>query len=352
MDTTAGDIKRFSAIVSIESMERNEVKDCVENYNKLFEDNTTETIEKRKENYTKVVNAYYDLATSFYEMGWGQSWHFAPRHKWESFEASIVRHEQYLAHRIGLQKGMLALDVGCGIGGPARNIATFCDCRIVGLNNNAYQVERAKVLTRQRGLEHLCAFIKGDFMHIPAKDNTYDAIYVIEAACHAPNKTELFKELLRVLKPGKFLGSYEWVMTEQYDSTNERHNKAKLNIEHGNGLPHLETAKDVEDAVKKAGFQILEATDLVLDTTKNSPETPWHQPLSRTWEFSMNGLKRSKVGRWICNRAAATLETCRIAPAGTTAISSMLCQGAEGLVDGGRLGIFTPMFFVLAKKPE
>jgi sterol 24-C-methyltransferase len=41
------------------------------------------------------VNKYYDLATSFYEYGWGESFHFAHRYKWETLRESIVRHEHY-----------------------------------------------------------------------------------------------------------------------------------------------------------------------------------------------------------------------------------------------------------------
>lgn len=58
--------------------------------------------------------------TSFYEYGWGESFHFAPRWKWESLRESIKRHGQ-----LGLQKGQKVLDVGCGIGGPLREIARF-----------------------------------------------------------------------------------------------------------------------------------------------------------------------------------------------------------------------------------
>ena len=55
--------------------------------------------EGRKAGYTRMVNDYYDLATDFYEYGWGQSFHFAPRHTGESFEASLARHEFFLAAR-------------------------------------------------------------------------------------------------------------------------------------------------------------------------------------------------------------------------------------------------------------
>ena len=49
---------------------------------------------------------YYDLVTDFYEYGWGGSFHFAPRVPGESFEASLVRHERYLARVLGLKPGI------------------------------------------------------------------------------------------------------------------------------------------------------------------------------------------------------------------------------------------------------
>jgi sterol 24-C-methyltransferase len=56
----------------------------------------------------------------------------------EGFHAAIARHEHYLAYKIGIQKNMTVLDVGCGVGGPARQIAKFTGCKVVGLNNNDY----------------------------------------------------------------------------------------------------------------------------------------------------------------------------------------------------------------------
>lgn len=61
--------------------------------------------EERKANYTDMVNKYYDLATSFYEYGWGQSFHFAHRWKGESHNESIKRHEHYLALKLQLTAG-------------------------------------------------------------------------------------------------------------------------------------------------------------------------------------------------------------------------------------------------------
>jgi len=41
--------------------------------------------------------------------------------------------------KLGIQPGEVVLDVGCGVGGPAREMATFTECNVVGLNNNDYQ---------------------------------------------------------------------------------------------------------------------------------------------------------------------------------------------------------------------
>ena len=57
----------------------------------------------------KVVNSYYDLATDFYEYGWGQSFHFATSYKGEGFYQAIARHEHFLALRLGLKKDDLVL---------------------------------------------------------------------------------------------------------------------------------------------------------------------------------------------------------------------------------------------------
>ena len=73
----------------------------------------------------KVSDLYYDLATDFYEYGWGKSFHFAPRVPGENFKASLARHERFLAQSLGLKPGMVVADLGCGVGGPLLEIARF-----------------------------------------------------------------------------------------------------------------------------------------------------------------------------------------------------------------------------------
>jgi len=120
---------------------------------------------------------YYDGATELYEYGWARSFHFSRFYKGEAFAASLARHEHYLSAKMGLQPGMRVLDVGCGVGGPAREIARFSDTNVVGVNNNEFQLSRARKYTKEAGLEDQVTFVKGDFMKLVEQfgENSFDA---------------------------------------------------------------------------------------------------------------------------------------------------------------------------------
>jgi sterol 24-C-methyltransferase len=325
------------------SLPNDQVKNVVDEYHSFH----AGTVETRKANYTQMVNDYYDLVTDFYEFGWGQSFHFAPRFKGESFDASLARHEMYLASVLGLKHGMKALDVGCGIGGPMRTIARFSGASIVGVNNNDYQIKRGTRQNEQAHLADRCSFMKADFMKLPVPDKSYDAVYAIEATCHAPDKVKLFTELFRVMKEGAEFAGYEWCLTDKYIPGNAEHRAIKKGIEEGDALPDIWYMRDVIEALKQAGFEVVSSRDMA---PESDPETPWYLPLSGKW--SLTGFKHTTAGRWLTNKLVRVLETARVAPKGSTAVSSFLNAGADALVKGGETGIFTPMFFFHVRKPH
>ena len=144
-----------------------------------------------------IVLGYYDGATELYEYGWSQPFHFSRFYKGEAFLTSLSRHEHYLASQMVLRPGMLVLDVGCGVGGPAREIARFTDAKIIGLNNNDFQIGRGRSYVKQAGLENSVTFVKGDFMKLSEQfgENSFDAgrflprvfvsaIYKFYSLCH------------------------------------------------------------------------------------------------------------------------------------------------------------------------
>ena len=299
----------------------------------------------RKAQYEKLVNDYYDLSTQFYEFGWGPSFHFAPRRKGESLKDSIVRHEHFLADRLALKPDMHVLDIGCGIGGPTRNLTRYTGARFTGLNNNAYQVKRARELSRE--LQSRCDFVVGDFMQLSASPTQYDAAIAIESLPHAPDKTAAFREIFQILRPGAGFAGYDWCLTDRYDPSNPEHQEIKSKIMIGNGLPDIATETEVVTALREAGFDLLEARDLA---GESDPSTPWYRPL-QSGDFRLSSLTRSPLGRAITNVVLGVGEKLRLVPKGAKAVSTFLNAGADALVKGGETGVFTALYFFQARKP-
>ena len=216
---------------AVQEKKRNiEVNDFIDTYNNLHDDSKA-GLEGRNNSYTTLVNAYYELATLFYEWGWGQCFHFAYQLKGETFQTAIARHEYYLAGRLGVGQGEKLLDCGCGIGGPLRNIARFTRADVTGVTLNEYQVIRGNELTQAAGLSATARSVQADFMKLGEKfpEGHFDGVYAIEATCHAPDRTKIYSEILKVLKPGRYFACYEWCLTPQYDPANEGKKANKIN---------------------------------------------------------------------------------------------------------------------------
>jgi sterol 24-C-methyltransferase len=67
------------------------------------------------------------------------------------------------------------LDVGCGVGGPAREMVKFAGCHVTGLNINEYQVQRARLYAQKEGLADKLDFVQGDFMVIADTNQCHTA---------------------------------------------------------------------------------------------------------------------------------------------------------------------------------
>jgi len=319
----------------------------IDGYNDLH---NKEEADDRNDQYADLVDSYYDLATEFYEWGWGACFHFADRRGRETFAQSLLRHEYYLASRLALKAGDCVLDCGCGIGGPARNIARFTRAQVTGITINQFQVDRGNALCKQEGVSHLAKLVQGDFMNLPFKDSSFDGVYAIEATCHAPDRAKCYGEILRVLKPGATFACYEWCLTDAYDGS-ERHKKLKKDIEVGDGLPDLVHTSVCTKALADAGFDIVEARDCALDGLLDGGD-PWHTPLTPSWNpLSWPRFQFNPVMFFLMPRILTFLELIKLVPAGTSKTQVMLQAGGIGCADGGVTGAFTPMWLMVARKP-
>lgn len=338
----------FMRFLKQEKTRNIKVDEWIDKYNDLHDDKK-EGLDGRNSSYTTLVNSYYELATLFYEWGWGQSFHFAYQLKGESFKEAIARHEYFLAGRLGVNAGDKIIDVGCGIGGPMRNIARFTRANVTGVTLNEYQVIRGNELNKAQGLADTARSVQADFMKLPFDAESFDGAYAIEATCHAPRRQDVYGEIYRVLKPGQVFATYEWCLTPKYNAKDEEHRLIKKKIEEGDGLPDMATQEECVQALRDVGFEIVEARDMALDSVFGGD--PWWLPLHPSNNPFTFRFQMSPAGKFLMRNILWVLEGVWLVPSGTYKVEEMLQQGGWGCARGGYTGIFTPMWLMVARKP-
>ena len=178
-------------------------------------------------------------------------------------------------------------------------------------------------------------------MQVEAPDAFFDAAYSIEATCCAPDKEGVYREAFRLLKPGGCLAVYEYCLTDRFDPADPDHRRLRADMEYSGALPPIARPHEVDEAIRGAGFDLLEAGDLAAEAP---PGIPWYEPLVGSG-LSFASVRSSSAGRRLTHTTLWLLERLRIVPRGTTRVSSLLNLAAVSFAKAGRLGIFTPMYF-------
>ena len=300
--------------------------------------------------HTETVKEYYDICNELMVWGWGESLHFAPLSPDESVEDSKVRHQRLMIDKLELSEGMTVVDVGCGIGGPMRRVVSEAGVRVVGVNINEIQMDRARSLNSAAGLDHMVDYLVCSFMDMSAvADGTFDRGYAIESTCHAPDKAGAFAEIYRVLKPGALFWGQEMCLTDRFDPDDEGHQVMKQALMHGIALKGIATTGEVDRTLEAAGFELIEGMDRGAE--ENGSTTPWYEPLE-TWRLKLgSALQGVPVRRKTAIGGSRLAEALRILPKGSADVVRMLDQTASAYAAGGRSGIFTPLYCFLVRKP-
>ncbi len=158
----------------------------------------------------QTAKKYYDShdAHTFYCTVWGgEDLHLGIYRRPEDtiFKASRRTVERMASYSRNLKnKGSTAkvLDLGSGIGGTARHLARTCGCRVVALNLSESENNRHRKMNQEQGLDNLIEVVDGNFERIPYEDQTFDVVWSQDAFLHSPDRKQVLKEAVRVLKSG------------------------------------------------------------------------------------------------------------------------------------------------------
>ena len=310
-----------------------------------------EAVDSGDHDHAQLVKDYYDLYNEVMVWGWGESLHFAPLAPHETLEDSKIRHQRLMIDKLDMKQGMTVVDVGCGIGGPMRRVVRETGVRVVGININKIQLEKARKLNAEAGLDHMIDYLACSFMDMSdVEDSTFDRGYAIESTCHAPDKQSAFEEIFRVLKPGALFWGQEMCLTDKFDPNDSRHRDIKRDLQRGIALKDIATFGEVNQALEAAGFHIVEGVDR--GACQGGESTPWYQPMESRHGMLGNVLFRLPQGRRVMVAGSKLAEMVRLFPKGSAEVFRFMDWTADAYVEGGKTGVFTPLYCFLARKPH
>lgn len=151
------------------------------------------------------VGTFYDRTNHLLTRYFGGSMHYGYWHGPEdnsSFDEASVRFTDMMISTLGCRGPSRVLDVGCGTGRPAVQLARSTGSRVLGISVSARDVERANCLARAEEIDDLVRFEVVDAMQLPFDAASFDAAWAFESLGHVQDRRQVLAEIRRVLRPG------------------------------------------------------------------------------------------------------------------------------------------------------
>ena len=116
-----------------------------------------------------------------------------------------------LAAATGITADMSVLDVGCGIGGPARFLAAARGCKVTGVDLSEPFVDAARYLTERTGQSGCVSFQTASALALPFAAGTFDIVLLQHVAMNIRDRAQLYREVRRVLGSGGRFATFDVV---------------------------------------------------------------------------------------------------------------------------------------------
>jgi sarcosine/dimethylglycine N-methyltransferase len=155
-----------------------------------------------------------------------------------------------LAKLAGIAADASVLDVGAGVGGPARFLAATYGCRVTGVDLSEPFVEAARYLTERTGQSGQVSFETGSALALPFADGRFDVVLLQHVAMNISGRAQLYGEIRRVLKPGGRFATFDVVL-----NSGEPHYPVPWARTPATSF--LLTPAATREAIERAGFRAL-----------------------------------------------------------------------------------------------
>jgi len=172
----------------------------------------------------------------------------------DHFHTKGLAATEELARLAGITADMSVLDVGSGVGGPARFLAATFGCRVTGVDLSEPFVDAARYLTERTGQGGKVEFQAASALELPFDDGHFDAVFLQHVAMNISDRARLYHEIRRVLKRGGRFATFDVVSI-----TDELHYPVPWARTAATSF--LLTADATREAIEQAGFRTLISQD-------------------------------------------------------------------------------------------
>jgi len=175
---------------------------------------------------------------------------------------------------LGLTSHAVVLEIGCGSGRYALQIAESVGCRIFGVDVNGSGIDNANQLAKQRSLAGQASFELCDASKkLPFDDATFDAMFSNDVLCHIPGRLAVLREIFRVLKPGARILFSDALIIGGIISHQEIATRSSI------GYYNFSPPGENERLIEQAGFRLLKSSDTTSHAARIAKR--WHDARER-----------------------------------------------------------------------
>jgi ubiquinone/menaquinone biosynthesis C-methylase UbiE len=183
----------------------------------------------------------------------------------DQLHAGSVASTQHLLEALGVTATTRLLDVGCGVGGPARVAADRFGCPVTGIDLSPDFVDLARKLTERVGLTDSVTIDLGSATELPYEEASFDAAMMNHVGMNIEQKDRVFSEVQRVLVPGGVFAVYDQMRVADGDLS------SPLPWADDERSSFVETRERYRELLRAAGFTIERDEDRAAEVMAGGP---------------------------------------------------------------------------------